>query len=131
MKKLLVAGVAVAAAMAFNMADNKTYKCESVGISYNDGNQTRNIPVTPKTKPLLEKTLKIFFNIEATKKGDEVTVKVGKVSEKLKYTGKWKDYNKYENNNSSVIFMPDKAPKSNDAALIIPQEKLVIYYNCK
>jgi len=131
MKKVLLLGIAAAAAFAFNMADNKTYKCESVGVSVSDGNQTKNIPVTPKTKPLLKKNLKVLFNIEVTKNKDEVKIKIGDASEKLKYAGKWRDYKKYESNTSAVIFMPDKQPKSNNAALVFPQKKLVIYYECK
>jgi len=131
MKKFLFISSLAIAAMAFNIVDNKNYKCETVGISFNDGNQTKNIPVTEKTKPLLEKTLNTFFKIEINKNKDIVNVKVGKVSESLKFTGKWKDYDRYENNVSSVIFMPDKNPESNNSALIIPGERLVIYYNCK
>jgi len=130
MKRLIALCVSAAALMAFNMVDKK-YECTTVGISYNDGNQTRNIPVTPKTAPFLQKTLKDFYQITVIKKGKDVNVSVGKHSEILSFAGKWRGYDQYMNREKSVIFMPDKNATKNDAALIIPQQRLVIYYNCK
>jgi len=132
MKKLFFLGLSVAALMAFDMKIGKNYSCESVGISFADGNQTRNIPVTPKTKPMLEKTLKMFFNINATKiDKNSVKVKVGKIEEVFNKKGKWKGYDQYLNKDGSAVFMPDKNETSNNAALILPAEKLVIFYKCK
>ncbi len=130
MKKLIAFSLSCVALMAFNMVD-KSYECTTVGISYNDGNQTQNIPVTPKTEPILKQTLKNFYSVKVTKKGNDINISVGKNSEVLSYTGKWRGYEQYMNKEKSVVFMPDKNATNNDAALIIPQQRLVIYYNCK
>ncbi|EDM22924.1 hypothetical protein FE773_04645 [Caminibacter mediatlanticus TB-2] len=131
MKKLLFFILSIVLAFSFEMVNNKNYKCEAVSITIMDGNQTRNIPVTPKTKELIKKTLKMFYNIEAKRNNNTVNLTVGKINEDFNYFQKWKNYNQYINKDKSIIFMPDKDKNSTNVALIIPGEKLIIFYKCK
>ena len=131
MRKLLFFILSIVLAFSFEMVNNKNYKCEAVSITIMDGNQTRNIPVTPKTKELIKKTLKMFYNIEAKRNNNTVNLTVGKINEDFNYFQKWKNYNQYINKDKSIIFMPDKDKNSTNVALIIPGEKLIIFYKCK
>ncbi len=134
MKKIFFIGLSVATLFAFNMTPEKQYKCVTTGVTFSDGNQTRSLPVTPKTKPILEKSLKNFFEIKVKRftvgKG-QVDIKVGKDEQNLSYAGKWKGYDRYQDAAGQVVFMPDKNASTNNAALIIPSQKLVIFYKCR
>ena len=132
MKKFLMLGLSAAALLAFSLSEGKSYTCKTNGVAFNDGNQTRNIPLTPKTEPLLKKTLKNFFEINVKKiNKDTVNIKVGGDEENLTFAGKWNGYNKYQDKAGAVIFMPDKNASSNNAALIIPPQRVVIFYQCQ
>ncbi|WP_457559847.1 hypothetical protein [Caminibacter sp.] len=134
MKKFVLISLGVAALFAFNMVPEKQYTCITTGITFSEGNQTRSIPVTPKTKPILEKSLKNFFEIKVKRftvgKG-QVDIKVGNDEQNLTYVGKWKGYDRYQDAAGQVVFMPDKNASTNNAALIIPSQKLVIFYQCR
>jgi hypothetical protein len=131
MKKILLLGVGIATLFAFNIVDGKTYDCKTNGVSFSDGNQTRNIPLTPKTEPLLKKTLKNFYEIKFVKHKKEISLKIGNDEGNVTYTGQWRGYDRYEDKGGAVIFMPDKNASTKNAALIIPSQKVVIFYKCQ
>jgi len=131
MKKLLLAGLAVAALFAFNMQAGKTYKCTSVGLSYKEGNQTRNVPVTKETQKAIEKALGDLYAITVKADKKDVVVSSNGKSETLDLKAKWKGYNQYVSKSGALIFMPDKNVSSNNAAMIVPPKQLVVFYKCK
>jgi len=130
-KKVLFLGLSVVALFSFNMVDGKMYKCKTEGLSFSDGNTTKNIPLTPKTEPLIKNSLKNFFEIKVKKIKNIVDIKVGKDEGNLTFVGKWRGYDRYQDVMSSIIFMPDKNSSTNNAALIIPSQRLIIFYKCQ
>ena len=132
MKKFLFFGLSIALLGAFNIKSGKNYVCESEGISFEDKNQTRNIPNTPETQALLKQTLKDFYTINLAKdQNGTITVKVGKIEEKMSYQKKWRGYEQYVNADSSAVLMPDKNESTNNVVLVLPQDRLMIFYKCK
>jgi len=132
MKKLLLTSLSIATLFAFNLKVGKTYQCETAGISYQEGNQTRNIPATDKTKEPLKKALGDIYKITVkAKDAKNVDISANGKSEVLEFRGKWKDYNQYVSKSGALVFMPDKNPKSNNAALIVVPKHLVVFYKCK
>jgi hypothetical protein len=132
MKKLLLTTLSIATVFAFNLKVGKTYQCETAGISYKDGNQTRNVPANEKTKAPLKKALGDIYTISVKAKNQkEVSISANGKSEVLEFRGKWKDYNQYVSKSGALVFMPDKNPKSTNAALIVVPKHLVVFYKCK
>jgi len=132
MKKLILAAVSTAVLFAFNMQVGKTYQCQTVGISFKEGNQTRNIPANDKTKESLKKALGDIYSLEAKlQNSEEVNISTNGKSEILKFRGKWKEYNQYVSKSGALIFMPDKNASTTNAALIVVPKNLVVFYDCK
>jgi len=131
MKKIVFFFILLVLAFSFEMKNNKTYSCEAISLTIVDKNQTRNISVTPKTKELIKNSLKMFYLIKAKRNDKNISVNVGKISDTFSFFQKWKNYNQYVNKDRSIIFMPDKEKNSTNVALIIPSNKLVIFYKCK
>jgi len=131
MKKIVLFFTLFVLAYSFEMKNNKTYSCEAISLTIVDKNQTRNIPVTPKTKELIKNSLKMFYSIKAKRVDNNISVNVGKINDTFSFFQKWKNYNQYVNKDRSIIFMPDKEKNSTNVALIIPSDKLVIFYKCK
>jgi hypothetical protein len=132
MKKFLILGISVAAAFAFNMQVGKTYKCETVGISFKEGNQTKNVLNTAKTMPILKKSLKAFYEIEATKENNStIKLVVGKIKQTMKVIKPWKGYQRYVTKQRDAAFIFKSDVKDDIAILYLPNDKLMIYYKCK
>jgi hypothetical protein len=132
MKKFLLIALSAAAVMAFNMKVGKTYQCQTVGISFKEGNQTRNIPVNDKTQAALKKALGDIYTVSAKlKDSKELNLSANGKSEMLNFRGKWKNYNQYVSKSGAIIFMPDKNASSDNAALIVVPKQLIVFYKCK
>ncbi len=132
MKKLLLATISGAVLFAFNMQVGKTYQCQTVGISYKEGKQTRNIPANDKTKEALKKALGDIYSVKAKlQDSKDLNLSANGKSEVLKFRGKWKNYNQYVSKSGALIFMPDKNATSDNAALIVVPKQLIVFYKCK
>ncbi|NPA87856.1 hypothetical protein [Caminibacter pacificus] len=132
MKKLLLATISGAVLFAFNMQVGKTYQCQTVGISFKEGNQTRNIPANDKTKEALKKALGDIYSVKAKlQDSKDLSLSANGKSEVLKFRGKWKNYNQYVSKSGALIFMPDKNTTSDNAALIVVPKQLIVFYKCK
>ncbi|WP_456488811.1 hypothetical protein [Caminibacter pacificus] len=132
MKKLLLATISGAVLFAFNMQVGKTYQCQTVGISFKEGNQTRNIPANDKTKEALKKALGDIYSVKAKlQDSKDLNLSANGKSEVLKFRGKWKNYNQYVSKSGALIFMPDKNATSDNAALIVVPKQLIVFYKCK
>jgi hypothetical protein len=133
MRKFILLGLGVVSAFAFTLQTGKVYQCVTYGVSFKDKNQTRSIiNRNKKTQLLLKQSLKDFYSIKVEKK-DKKTVELilGKIKQPLKNIGTWRGYQRYVAPRGEAIFMPDKNASSKDAAIILPMNKLVIYYKCK
>ena len=132
MKKFLLMTLVSGVLFAFNMQVGKNYNCETVGISFKEGNQTRNIPLNDKTKDALKKALGDIYSIEINlKNSKDLNISSNGKSEILKFRDKWKNYNQYVSKSGALIFMPDKNATSDNAALIVVPKQLIVFYKCK
>jgi hypothetical protein len=132
MKKFLLMTLVSGVLFAFNMQVGKNYNCETVGISFKEGNQTRNIPLNDKTKDALKKALGDIYSIEINlKNSKDLNISSNGKSEILKFRDKWKNYNQYVSKSGALIFMPDKNATSDNAALVVVPKQLVVFYKCK
>jgi hypothetical protein len=128
MKKFLLFGIAAVIAFAFNQ--NKTYNCETLGLSFKENNKTYNIPNNKQTKKKLKNTLKKLYDVKIKFQKKQMLVYVDGKSDTLDYV-KMID-NKvplYKNKASNLFILVD--PKSSQIGLSIPAQKMIIYYQCK
>ncbi len=128
MKKIFLA--ALAATLMFGaFLPNKTYNCETVGVSFKEGNQTRNVPNNKKTQKELKKTLKNLYSIKLNLDKKMLNVEAGKSSDTLAYLRKYKHLDVYMTGDKKVVIFLDA--NKTQAGMMIPSLKTMIYYQCK
>ncbi len=128
MKKIFLA--ALAATLMFGaFLPNKTYNCETIGISFKDGNQTRNVPNNKETNKQLKKTLKNLYSIKLNLDKKMLNVEAGKSSDTLAYIKKYKNLAVYITSDKKVMIFLDS--NKTQAGMMIPSLKTMIYYQCK
>ena len=128
MKKIFLA--ALAASLMFGaFLPNKTYTCETVGVSFKDGNQTRNIPNNKKTVKSLKKTLKNIYSIKLNLNQKILNIKAGNSNDSLRYLKKFKSLDVYITSDKQVLMFVDS--NKTEVGMMIPSQKIMIYYKCK
>ncbi len=128
MKKIFLA--ALAATLMFGaFLPNKTYNCETVGVSFKEGNQTRNVPNNKETNKQLKKTLKNLYSIKLNLDKKMLNVEAGKSSDTLAYIKKYKNLAVYITSDKKVMIFLDS--NKTQAGMMIPSLKTMIYYQCK
>ena len=128
MKKLLFA-VLFSSLMFGAFLPNKTYNCETIGVSFKDGNQTRNIPNNEKTQKELRNTLKNLYEIKLSLDNKLLNVEAGKASDTLAYIKKFHHLDVYVNGDKQVFMFLDS--NKTQVGMMIPSQKTMIYYQCK
>ena len=128
MKKLIISTALIGSLFAAFLP-NKTYNCDTIGVSFKDGNQTRNIPNNKKTSKELKNTLKNLYSIELSLDKKMLNVKAGKSSDTLAYLRKMKNLAVYVTADKQVMIFLDA--NLTQAGMMIPSQKTMIYYQCK
>ena len=128
MKKIFLA-ILTSSLMFGAFLQNKTYNCDTVGISFKDGNQTRNVPNNTKTNKKLKKILKNLYSIKLKLDKKMLNVNAGKSSDTLAYLRKYKNLDVYITGDKKVIIFLDY--NKTQAGMMIPSLKTMIYYQCK
>ena len=108
---------------------NKTYDCKTIGVSFKDGNETRNIPNNEKTAKSLKETLKNLYEIKLSLDKKLLNVQAGKASDTLAYVKKYHKLDVYVNGDKQVFIFLDS--NKTQAGMMIPSQKTMIYYQCK
>ena len=128
MKKIFLA--ALAATLMFGaFLPNKTYNCETVGVSFKEGNQTRNVPNNKKTQKELKNTLKNLYSIKINIDKKMLNIEAGKSSDTLAYIKKFKTLDVYITADKQVVLFLDS--NKTQVGMMIPSQKTMIYYQCK
>ena len=128
MKKLIIS-TALMGSLFAAFLPNKTYNCNTVGISFKDGNQTRNVPNNAKTNKKLKKILKNLYSIKLKLDNKMLNVDAGKASDTLAYLRKYKNLDVYITGDKKVMIFLDY--NKTQAGMMIPSLKTMIYYQCK
>ena len=128
MKKIFLA-ILTSSLMFGAFLSNKTYNCNTVGISFKDGNQTRNVPNNVKTNKKLKKILKNLYSIKLKLDNKMLNVDAGKASDTLAYIRKYKNLDVYITGDKKVMIFLDY--NKTQAGMMIPSLKTMIYYQCK
>ena len=128
MKKLIFSALFISGVFA-SFLPNKTYNCETVGVSFKDGNQTRNVPNNKKTQKELKNTLKNLYSIKLNLDKKMLNVEAGKSSDTLAYLKKFKSLDVYITADKQILIFLDS--NKTQAGMMIPSQKTMIYYQCK
>ena len=127
MKKILVLIISV---FAFGFNLNQVYSCKTLGISFEENNQTYEIPNNEKTVNDLKAHLKELYEIKVKPVDKSLIVFVGDKNDTL-------DFIKNVNKNVSLYVTKDFALQimtdnnTSQMAINIPSQKMIIYYQCK
>jgi len=128
MKKIFLA-ILTSSLMFGAFLQNKTYSCSTIGISFKDGNQTRNVPNNAKTQEKLKKILKNLYSIKLNLNKKMLNVDAGKSNATLAYIRKYKNLNVYITGDKKVMMFLDS--NKTQAGMMIPSLRTMIYYQCK
>jgi len=128
MKKIFLA-ILTSSLMFGAFLQNKTYSCSTIGISFKDGNQTRNVPNNDKTQEKLKKILKNLYSIKLNLNKKMLNVDAGKSNATLAYIRKYKNLNVYLTGDKKVMMFLDS--NKTQAGMMIPSLRTMIYYQCK
>ena len=128
MKKLIFSGILISSLFA-GFLPNKTYTCETLGVSFKDKNQTMNIPNNDKTRESLKKTLKNLYSITFKTDGKYLNIKAGKTTDTMVYVKKFKTLDVYTTRDHQAFLFLDS--NHTQAGLNIPSQKTMIFYQCK
>ena len=128
MKKIFLA-ILTSSLMFGAFLPNKTYNCQTLGVSVKDGNQTRNIPNNKETSKDLKNTLKNLYSIKLKLDNKMLNVDAGKSSDTLAYLRKMKNLAVYVTADKQVMIFLDA--NQTQAGMMIPSQKTMIYYQCK
>ena len=128
MKKLLFA-VLFSSLMFGAFLPNKTYTCTTLGVSFKDGNQTRNVPNNKETQKELRNTLKNLYSIKINIDKKMLNIEAGKSSDTLAYIKKFKTLDVYITADKQVVLFLDS--NKTQVGMMIPSQKTMIYYQCK
>lgn len=128
MKKIFLA-ILTSSLMFGAFLQNKTYSCSTIGISFKDGNQTRNVPNNAKTQEKLKKILKNLYSIKLNLNKKMLNVDAGKSNATLAYIRKYKNLNVYLTGDKKVMMFLDS--NKTQAGMMIPSLRTMIYYQCK
>jgi len=128
MKKLIVSGILISGLFA-GFLPNKTYNCETLGVSFKNKNQVMNIPNNDKTKKDLKKTLKELYSISFNIKGKYLNIKAGDANDTMVYVKKFKSLDVYTTRDHQAFLFLDS--NHTQAGLNLPSQKTMIYYQCK
>jgi len=127
MKKILILIISV---FAFGFNLNQVYSCKTLGISFEENNQTYEIPNNEKTVNDLKAHLKELYEIKVKPVDKSLIVFVGDKNDTL-------DFIKNVNKNVSLYVTKDFALQimtdnnTSQIAINIPSQKMIIYYQCK
>jgi len=128
MKKLIFSGILISGLFA-GFLPNKTYNCETIGVSFKDKNQTINIPNNFQTKKGLKQTLKNLYSISFKIKGKYLSIKAGNANDTMVYVKKFKSLDVYTTRDHQAFLFLDS--NHTQAGLNLPSQKTMIYYQCK
>ena len=127
MKKFLVLIISV---FAFGFNLNQIYSCKTLGISFEDNNQTYEIPNNEKTVNDLKTHLKELYEIKVKPVDKSLIVFVGDKNDTLDLV---KNVNKnisvYATKDFTLQIMTDN--NTSQMAINIPSQRMKIYYQCK
>jgi len=131
-KTLLFTLLSSAVLFGFKVDTNKVYNCNILGVSYKEGNQTKSVAYNKATKNVIDSALGDLVKIELHPiSSDEINITSGADKSSVVYKHPWRGYDQYVTKQKDLIFMPDKNATSTNAALIVPRDKLIIFYDCK
>lgn len=127
MKKLLLILIGIYA-LAFNL--NQNYKCETLGFSFKKDGKIYNVPNDVKTNKQLQKDLGKLYKISFIPLKNEIKLTVGDKNDTLPYLQTIKNkLDVYVTRDRQVIVFLDK--NVSQAAVKIPSQQMVIFYQCK
>jgi len=128
MKKLIFSGILISSLFA-GFLPNKTYNCETIGVSFKDKNQTINVPNNDKTRESLKKTLKNLYAISFKINGKSLNIKTADVNDTMIYLKKFRSLDVYTTRDYRAFLFLDS--NHTQAGLNIPSQKTMIFYQCK
>ena len=127
MKKILVLIIGVVV-FGFNL--NQVYSCKTLGISFEENNQTYEIPNNEKTVNNLKTLLKEFYEIKIKPVDKNLIVFIGDKNDTLGFVKKVnKNISLYVTKDFSLQVITDN--NTSQIAINIPFQKMRVYYQCK
>ena len=127
MKKFLVLIISV---FAFGFNLNQVYSCKTLGISFEENNQTYEVPNNEKTVNDLKTHLKSLYEIKVKPVDKNLIVFLGDKNDTLSFA---KNVNKnisvYATKDFTLQIMTDN--NTSQMAINIPSQRMKIYYQCK
>ena len=127
MKKFLVLIIGVVV-FGFNL--NQVYCCKTLGISFEENNQTYEIPNNEKTVSGLKAHLQELYEIKVKPVDKNLIVFVGDKNDTLNFVKKVnKNFSLYVTKDFALQIMTDN--NTSQMAINIPSQKMIIYYQCK
>jgi hypothetical protein len=128
MKKVLFLTIVIGVLFGFDL--NKTYSCETLGLSFKQNNKTYNIPNNKESEKQLKQSLKDLYFIKIKPLKKQMEVYVGDKNDTLDYVKTLnKKVNLYKTKTSDLFILTD--PKTSQIGIEIPAKKMIIYYQCK
>jgi len=128
MKKFLA--VLVFAVSLFGFELDKTYSCETLGLSFKENNKTYNILNNKESEKQLKQSLKDLYFIKIKPLKKQMEVYVGDKNDTLDFVKTLnKKVNLYKTKTSDLFILTD--PKTSQIGISIPSQKMIIYYQCK
>ena len=127
MKKFLVLIISV---FAFGFNLNQIYSCKTLGISFEENNQTYEVPNNEKTVNDLKAHLKELYEIKVKPVDKNLIVFVGDKNDTLSFVKKVnKNFSLYVTKDFALQIMTDN--NTSQMAINIPSQRMKIYYQCK
>ena len=127
MKKFLVLIISV---FAFGFNLNQIYSCKTLGISFEENNQTYEVPNNEKTVNDLKAHLKELYEIKVKPVDKNLIVFVGDKNDTLNFVKNVsKNVSLYVTKDFALQIMTDN--NTSQMAINIPSQRMKIYYQCK
>lgn len=127
MKKLLILIISV---FVFGFNLNQVYSCKTLGISFEENNQTYEVPNNEKTVNDLKAHLKELYEIKVKPVDKNLIVFVGDKNDTLNFVKNVsKNVSLYVTKDFALQIMTDN--NTSQMAINIPSQKMIIYYQCK
>ena len=127
MKKILILIISV---FAFGFNLNQVYSCKTLGISFEENNQTYEVPNNEKTVNDLKAHLKELYEIKVKPVDKNLIVFVGDKNDTLSFVKKVnKNFSLYVTKDFALQIMTDN--NTSQMAINIPSQRMKIYYQCK
>ena len=127
MKKFLVLIISV---FAFGFNLNQVYSCKTLGVIFEENNQTYQIPNNEKTVNDLKTHLKSLYEIKVKPVDKNLIVFLGDKNDTLSFAKKVnKNISVYVTKDFSLQVITDN--NTSQIAINIPFQKMRVYYQCK